>query len=342
MELLIKSDDFSALLKRLHVGAFSGATGVPIAKRFLFANGEAYGSSGSVCVTVPFPQWSLPEASVDGALLEKAVRGFSGMLAVSVGMTFKIQCDGATVELPLQEPHLEFYPEARGTWEAVTAEFPSMVAACAFSNKTDYAGVVLRHVDNTALLVGTDQSKIYYGFLPSNVPEFWLNVDAASALGLIGGEGEAVAVDDMWVHCKFTDGTIFSALAMQVEKYPIEDLYAYTQTFHDNEGSVCGDFTDSMRQAVKQASIFAGNASGRKQVSFVYSDGKLTISSEGASGSYHRTLDWDGGTTDFAVTIDAQFILTAKPQQLKLLTAGDLTVLKVPGDVNALLALDTL
>lgn len=342
MELSIPSDQFSALLKHIRVGAFCGVTGVPIAKRFLFADGHAYGSSGSVCVTVPFPEWTLPEASVDGALLEKAVRGFDGTLTISVGTTFKIECDGATVELPLQEAHLEFYPEARGNWEPVTTEFPSMVAACAFSNKTDYAGVVLRHIDGTSLLVGTDQAKIYYGFLPKNVPEFWLNVDAASALGLIGGEGEAIATDDMWVHCKFTDGTIFSALAMQVEKYPVEDLYAYTQTFQDSEGSVCGDFTDAMRQAVKQASIFAGGTSGRKQVSFVYSARKLIISSEGASGSYRRTLDWDGGDIDFAVTIDAQFILTAKPQQLKLLTAGDLTVLKVPGDVNALLALDVI
>lgn len=342
MELQIKSDELASLLKRAHVGAFSGVTGVPIAKRFLFADGRIYGSSGSVCVTAPFTQWNLPEASVDGALLEKAVRGFNGDLTISVGTTFKVRCGGATVELPLQEPHREFYPEVKGDWQPVTVEFPSMVAACAFSNKTDYAGVALRHVVGASLLVGTDQAKIYYGFLPENLPEFWLNVDASSALGAIGGEGKAIAADDMWVHVQFADGTIFSALAMQVDKYPIEDLYAYTQTFQDTEGSVCGDFTDEMRQAVKQASVFAGNTSGRKQVSFVYSAKKLEISSEGAGGSYKCSLDWDGGEQDFAVTIDAQFILTAKPQQLKLLTVGDLTVLKVPGDVSALLALDTI
>lgn len=342
MDITVKCEDFLALLKRAHVGAFCGVTGVPIAKRFLFADGHVYGSSGSVCVTTPFPQWTLPEVSVDGALLEKAARGFSGDLVISVGTTLKIKGGSATVELPLQEPHREFYPGVQGTWESVTAEFPSMVAACAFSNKTDYAGVALRHVEGQSLLVGTDQSKIYYGFLPENIPEFWLNADAAAALGTIGGEGKSIAADDMWVHVEFTDGTVFSALAMQVDKYPIEDLYTYTQTFQDNEGSVCGDFTDEMRQAVRQASVFAGGVSGRKQVSFVYSAKKLTISSEGAGGSYKCDLDWDGGDTDFAVTIDAQFILTAKPRQLKLLTAGDLTVLKVPGDVNALLALDTL
>lgn len=338
----IKCEEFTALLKRLHVGAFSGVTGVPIAKRFLFANGRAYGSSGSVCVIVPFPQWDQGDASVDGALLEKAVRGFSGDLAITVGTTFKVQCGSAIVELPLQEPYREFYPEPRGTWEKVTAEFPTMVAACAFSNKTDYAGVALKHVEGGSLLVGTDQSKIYYGFLPANIPEFWLNVDAASALGLVGGDCDSIAVDDMWVHAKFVDGTIFSALTMQADKYPAEDLYQYVVTFQDGEGDVCGDFTDAMRQAVKQASVFAGGVSGRKQVSFVYSAKKLSISSEGAGGSYKCSLDWDGGETGFAVTIDAQFILTAKPQKLKLLTSDGLTVLKVPGDVNALLALDTI
>lgn len=342
MELTIKSEDFAALLRRARVGAFCGVTGVPIAKRFLFADGHVYGSSGSVCTTIPFPQWNLPDASVDGALLEKAVRGFSGDLVISVSTAFKIKCGGASVSLPLQEPHREFYPEVSGEWSAVPAAFPSMVSACAFSNKTDYAGVALRHVAETSLLVGTDQSKIYYGFLPPEVPEFWLSVDAASALGQAGDEGEAIATDDTWVHVKFTDGTVFSALAMQVEKYPIQDLYDYTQVFQDAEGSVCGEFTAEMRNVVKQASVFSVSPTGRKQVTFEYAQQKLEISSDGSGGSYHCTLDWDGGPTDFAVSIDAQFILTAKPQQLKLLTAGDLTVLKIPGDVNALLALDVL
>lgn len=343
--MIIASDKFSSLLKRAHVGAFSGVTGVPIAKRFLFADGKVFGSSGSVCVTAPFPEWDLPEASVDGALLEKAVKGFTGDLEVTVGSTFKITCGKASVELPLQEANREFYPEAEGEWVPVTREFPSMVAACSFSNKTDYAGVALRHVTGASLLVGTDQSKIYYGFLPEAVPEFWLNVDASAALGQIGGESESIAVDEVWFHCKFTDGTIFSALAMEVTKYPIEDLYNYVQVFDtETDSRVCGDFTDEMRQAVKQASVFAGSTTGRKQVSFAYepSTSMLEVSSEGAGGSYHSQLHWDGGATQFAVTIDAGFILTAKPQQLKLLTAGDLTVLKVPGDVSALLALDVL
>ena len=339
--MIISSDKFSALLKRAHVGAFSGVTGVPIAKRFLFADQKVFGSSGSVCVTAPFPEWDLPEASVDGALLEKAVKGFSGDLEITVGDTLKIVCGRASVELPLQEANREFYPNVDGEWVPVTKEFPAMVAACSFSNKTDYAGVALRHVTGSSLLVGTDQSKIYYGYLCEATPEFWLNVDASSALGQVGGDGEAVAVDDVWFHCKFDDGTIFSALAMEVEKYPIEDLFNYVQVF-DSEagGKVCGDFTDEMRQAVKQASIFAGGTTGRKQVSFAYHEKKLRISSVGAGGSFKTVIDWDGGDTDFAVTVDAGFILTAKPQQLKLLTAGDLTVLKVPGDVSALLALD--
>lgn len=342
--MIIPSDKFSSLLKRAHVGAFSGVTGVPIAKRFLFADGKVFGSSGSVCVTAPFPEWDLPEASVDGTLLEKAVKGFSGDLEITVDSTFKIKSGSASVELPLQEANREFYPEASGDWQPVTSEFPSMVAACSFSNKTDYAGVALRHVTGASLLVGTDQSKIYYGFLPENVPEFWLNIDASSALGLIGGEGMCVAVDDVWFHCKFTDGTVFSALAMEVSKYPIDDLYNYVMAFQDTEGSVCGDFTDAMRQAVKQASVFAGGTTGRKQVSFIYEPGvkMLEVSSEGAGGSYHSQIAWEGGATPFAVTIDAGFILTAKPQQLKLLTVGDLTVLKVPGEVSALLALDVL
>ena len=339
--MIISSDKFLSLLKRAHVGAFSGVTGVPIAKRFLFADQKVFGSSGSVCVTAPFPEWDLPEASVDGALLEKAVKGFSGDLEIAVGDTLKIVCGKASVELPLQEANREFYPEAEGEWVPVTEEFPSMVAACSFSNKTDYAGVALRHVQGGSLLVGTDQSKIYYGLLPENIPEFWLNVDASAALGQVGGEGKAISVNDVWFHCQFTDGTIFSALAMQVEKYPIEELYNYVQVFAaETDGKVCGDFTDEMRQAVKQASVFAGNATGRKQVSFAYHEKKLNISSVGAGGSFKTQLDWEGGDADFAVTIDAGFILTAKPQQLKLLTAGDLTVLKVPGDVSALLALD--
>lgn len=340
--MIISSDKFSSLLKRAHVGAFSGVTGVPIAKRFLFADGKIFGSSGSVCVTAPFPEWDLPEASVDGALLEKAVKGFSGNLEITVGDTLEIKNGKASVKLPLQETNREFYPEVSGNWCPVTTEFPSMVAACSFSNKTDYAGVALRHVPGASLLVGTDLAKIYYGFLPESVPEFWLSVDASAALGLIGGEGKAVAVDDVWFHCEFEDGTIFSALAMEVAKYPIDELYNYTAAFQDTEGSVCGEFTDEMRQAVKQASVFAGNSTGRKQVSFVYAQKKLAISSEGAGGSYRSVLDWEGGDVDFAVTIDAGFILTAKPQQLKLLTAGDLTVLKVPGGVSALLALDVI
>lgn len=342
--MIINSDKLVLLLKRAHVGAFSGVTGVPIAKRFLFADGKVFGSSGSVCVTVPFPEWDLPDASVDGTLLEKAVKGFSGDLEITVGTTFKIQCGKASVELPLQEANREFYPEAGGEWQPVTPEFPSMVAACSFSNKTDYAGVALRHVVGSSLLVGTDQSKIYYGFLPEAVPEFWLNVDASAALGQVGGEGEAVAVDEVWFHCKFADGTVFSALNMQVEKYPIDDLYNYVQAYHDADGETCGDFTDEMRQAVKQASVFASGTAGRKQVSFVYEPvaKTLEVSSEGAGGSFRNQLQWDGGPTPFAVTMDAGFILTAKPQKLKLLTVNDFTVLKVPGDVNALLALDVL
>ena len=342
MGLTVSGKELGLLLRRAHVGAFKGATGLPIAKRFLFTQGRILGSSGSVCASIPFPQWTLPDASVDGALLEKVVKSLDGDLEIEVDRVFKVRCGKASVSLPLQEPHAEFYPTVQGAWVPIPRQFPSLVSACAFANRTDYAGVAIRKVDGGSVIVGTDQSKIYYSLLPESLPESWLSVDAALALAAVGDEGEAVSADDMWVHVKYTDGTIFSALTMQAADYPVQDLYAYTQLFQGAEGDVCGEFTPEMCDAVKQASIFAGGASGRKLVSFEYSGKSLRIAAEGAGGSYSCEMGWDGGDVDFAVTIDAQFLITAKPQQLKLTTANGLTVLLVPGDVSALVALDVL
>ena len=332
------------MVRRAHVGAFgTTSSGSPSQRRYAFTPQGLGGSCGSISVMVPLPGWDERPISVDGTILEKSLKGMSGKLTLTLtDKVFQIKMGRTRVKLVPGPFESECYPEpAAGlTWTPVEPGFGDLIRACAFTNKTGYEGVACANVNDTKLLISTNEARIYYKEVPRDLPTFWLTTSSAMGVNDAGTEIVAVASDGMWVHFKYEDGTVFSTLTKDIKDYPIVELYNYIQSFNAGKEIANGQFPAEGLAAIKAAATFAEGTNGQKPVKLKYANGVLTIEAANKSGEYSQDIDWAGPQEPFAVAVDAVFMNAVKASEFRLVEIPDLSVMMVPGAVNALMALD--
>lgn len=341
----IECNDLLNLLRRAHIGAFgASSSGAPSQRKYAFTKRGLGGSCGSMSVMVPLEGWDGEDVAVDGVILEKSLKDLSGTLDITYTTAFTIKSGRATkIKLTPKPYEAEYYPIPGESlhWVKAPEGLAEQIRASAFTNNSAYEGVACAPIGDKKLLISTNTSRIYYKELPSDVPAFWLTTASAIGVGTAGTEITEMAADDLWVHFRYADGTIYSTLSKNVEKYPADELYAYTQSCNNGEELANGAFPEKALEAIRAAAVFAEGTNGQKPVKMTYDDKVLSIEASNKAGEYIQEVEWpEGPVNPFGVAVDAVFMNATKASTFRLVSIPDLSVMQVPGIVNALLALD--
>lgn len=342
----IESNVMMGKLRKAHIGAYGMASGVVTSSRkYAFTAHALKGSCGSMCVSVPL-EWDGAEIMVDGGLLERTIKGYEGIVKLSTdGSRLIVSCGKSKTTLKAEAIPYDYYPETPEKMGPAPDRFATWVKACLFKNKSTYDGVVSAKADGRSVILSTNSSRICYALPEGDLPTFWLGTIAAEGLYKLGDNPTELAFADPWLHARYADGTTYSTLCKDMAPdtgngYPVDDLWAYIQSFLQLPATATGTFPEASMNAIAQASLFSVASSGQLPVNLHYTPGNLHVSAEDPTGSYEEDIEWDGPSTPFSVAVDAIFVKEMKLGAFELLSSDELTVLKIPGDVTFLLAVD--
>ncbi len=289
----VNRKELQSALQKCLPGVETGKQVLEGADTFIFAEGHIFSYNDSISVSVPF------KMELEGAVKAKEfytlISKLSGdeiKIAAVGDNAWKLKAGSATAEMTLLEPsvmsHIKGLTE-HPKWKALPSNFMDGLSLCKFScNRSALSGIYV----NEAIMAATDELRINWFALDSEMDSFWISDPAVGELmGLKGLKDYALA--EAWAHFKTEDGTTFSCKRLQHDKYPFEKIQSLVNKHKKGKDDITNDLPAKLAEVVDRASTLSLDIDSHPSVRLTFRKEFIEVYSQRSTGKYQEKVAWD-------------------------------------------------
>lgn len=319
----INKNNFLAVMKNCLPGVEKGKSIIEGTDNFVFSGKAVHSYNDSISITVPFDF----EEEINGAVKSM---DFFKLVSKLPSDTFAVQ-DGekelkiidGKIKTTIKKVSTNLYDYIKLLelenikWQDLPKDFFSAVKLCMLANNHNPIRGIFVH---DKLMYNTDKIRVNRYALTDKMERFWLDDLAVNELVKITGF-EKYSVDNVWVHFKTKDGTIFSCRKKDDESYPIESLEAVIKTYQLEEGDFENVFPTSIADIIDRSSILSAEVgSSQTAIQIQFKQKELIFSAERQSGKIREIVELETPfkkDIDLTFWLDSNFTLEASRKALK-------------------------
>lgn len=290
--MTITKEKLLNIIKQAQAGVSTTHVFVQGSDTLTFKNGALHTYNDAISVSVPVAEMDI-EGTLTAVEFTKYIEKLPAKseLTITATETAWMLTVGDSIEAEFSllsesvSAHISQMQLNAQTWAALPPAFLTAIKACLLNgNNTPYNGIA---VDN-ACMYSTDIIRMSFYTLSEDMPRFWIDDVAASALLQL--EIEQYAVSNAWVHFRGESGIVFSAKRKSEEGFPFAQLPTIRANAVKADDALEGMFAVDVIDAVKRCATLSSSIGNSDAVRLSITGAFIEVSSSRRTGKVRERV----------------------------------------------------